>query len=212
MLEERLATIPAAGGMRTQTRGFTYLDFSVCAPPEFKGDTDPISSMRWVADVEGVFVTSGCPDNKRVRYAMNLLRGAAKDWWGVVTATMTAAQLEALTWDEFVEQFRRQYVPRVERERIAREFMTLEQTTETVTEITRKFTEMLLFCPQYVRDEEFKMTRYADMLRTNIREFVNASQHTSLASMIEAARRREIELETQARKRKATPVVAPTTT
>ena len=89
---------------------------------------------------------------------------------------MTTAQLEALTWDEFVEQFRGEYVPRVERERISREFMTPEQTTETVTEITRKFTEMLLFCPQYAKDEEVKMTRYADMLRTNIRE-CNSTHH-----------------------------------
>jgi hypothetical protein len=41
------------------------------------------------------------------------------------------------------------------------------------------------------------------MLRTNIREFVNNAQFTTLAGVIEAARSREIELDTQSKKRKA---------
>ena len=97
----------------------------------------------------------------------------------------------------------------MEIERILQEFLALEQTTKSVTEMTSKFSEMALFFPQYATSDDMKMTRYADMLRTEIREFVNATQFTTLSAMIEAARRRELELETQARKRKAALVVSP---
>ncbi|KAL4555554.1 hypothetical protein LXL04_038176 [Taraxacum kok-saghyz] len=75
--------------------------------------------------------------------------------------------------------------------------------------MTKKFNEMALFCPKYAADEEMKMTRYVSMLRTEIREFVTATSFTTLAALIEAARRREIELETQARKKRAVQGSAP---
>lgn len=100
--------------------------------------------------------------------------------------------------------FRSQYVPSMEVDRISREFLNLEQMTEAVIEMTRKFTEMALFCPQYVGNEEMKITRYTDMLRTEIREFMATTKHKTLADLIDGVRRRELELETQNRKRKAT--------
>lgn len=59
-------------------------------------------------------------------------------------------------------------MPHVEVERIFCEFLALEQTKE----ITDRFKEMALFCPQYATTEDMKMTRYFDMLWMDIREFV----------------------------------------
>ena len=171
MMDERLAAFTATGG--GQPRGFTYRDFSVCSPPEFKGETDPKIALRWISDVEGVFHTSGCPADLKVRFSLNLLRGPAKDWWGLQAATLSEAQLAALTWGEFVARFRQQYVPRVEVQRITREFLSLQQTTETVMEITTRFREMASFCPEFAATEDMKMTRYLSMLRDDIREFVD---------------------------------------
>ncbi|KAJ9542555.1 hypothetical protein OSB04_029061 [Centaurea solstitialis] len=201
LIEERMATATAAGG--GQQRGFTYRDFSACSPPEFKGELDPTAALRWVSDMEGVFHTCGCPENLKVRYALNLLRGSAKDWWKLQAAEMTEAQLGALLWGEFVERFRRQYVPRVEIEKITRDFLSYKQQSESVTELTIKFREMALFCPEYARSEDMKMERFAGMLRDEIREFVRAVPHTSLNQMIEAARRRELELEYQVGSKRA---------
>lgn len=206
LLEERIAAIPLPTGGQTRTREFQYRDLSACSPPEFKGDPNPITSMRWISDMEFAFLTSGCPDNLKVRFAVNLLRGGAKDW---CATTLTTAERTTLTWDEFVTRFRAEYVPPVEMERIAKEFLELTQTSETVKEMNRKFTEMALFCPQYAASEEMKMSRYKDMLRTEIREFISTAQYASLSAMMDAARRRELELETQAKKRKAAQPVTP---
>ncbi|KAJ9558488.1 hypothetical protein OSB04_013102 [Centaurea solstitialis] len=149
-----------------------------------KGEQDPTAALRWVSDMEGVFHTCGCPENLKVQYALNLLRGSAKDWWKLQAAELTEAQLGALLWGEFVERFRRQYVPRVKIEKITRDFLSYKQQNESVTELTVKFRAMALFCPDYARSEEMKMERFAGMLRDEICEFVRAVPHTSLNQMV----------------------------
>ncbi|KAJ9562865.1 hypothetical protein OSB04_008025 [Centaurea solstitialis] len=192
--------------------GIHFRDFSACTPPEFKGELDPTAALRWISDMEGVLHTCGCPENLKVRYVLDLLRGPAKDWWKLQATGMTEAQLGALLWGEFVERFRRQYVPRVEIEQIKRDFLSYKQQNESVTELTIKFREMALFCPDYTRSEDMKMERFAGMLKDEIREFVRVVLHTSLNQMIEAAQRRELELEYQVGSKRATPAQSDTAT
>ena len=65
--------------------------------------------------------------------------------------------------------FHTRYVPLVERKRLAREYLDLRQTTETVTEITKMFTERDLFYPKFTALEQAQITQYLNMLKTNIR-------------------------------------------
>ena len=57
-----------------------------------------------------------------------------------------------------------------------------------MAEITAKFHERALFVPQYATDEEMKKTRYHDMVRDDIRDFVRFSGFKTLNDMIERAR------------------------
>ena len=63
--------------------------------------------------------------------------------------------------------FRTRYVPRVERERLAQEFLTLRQDGESVMEITRMFMERAMFFPEFA-SELSQMTRYLSMIKTDI--------------------------------------------
>ena len=45
--------------------------------------------------------------------------------------------------------FSTRYVPQVERERLAQEFLELKQDSELVTKITGMFTERAMFCPEF---------------------------------------------------------------
>lgn len=209
LLNERVAAATTPPGNQNRAREFQYRDFSACSPPEFKGDMNPIISMRWISDMECAFLTSGCPDNMKVRFSVNLLRGRAKDW---CASALSMAEHTSLSWEDFVVRFRAQFVPPVEMEKMTKEFLELTQTNETVQEINTKFMEMSLFCPQYAATEEMKIFRYKDVLRTEIREFICNAPYTSLNNMMEAARRRELELENQSKKRKAVLTVAPIST
>ena len=60
--------------------------------------------------------------------------------------------------------FRDEYVPPVERERLAQEFLTLKQSTKLVTVITRMFHERVMFCPEHVSSEHARMSRYLSIL------------------------------------------------
>ncbi|KAJ9563166.1 hypothetical protein OSB04_008326 [Centaurea solstitialis] len=61
---------------------------------------------------------------------------------------------------------------KVEVERLTGEFLGMEQTTESVNEITDKFLEKSLFCRDYVANEPMKMYQYVQILKPKIREFV----------------------------------------
>mgnify|MGYP001545561034 CR=1 FL=1 len=78
-----------------------------------------------------------------------------------------------MMWAEFVRRFDLEFAPHIEVQRLVREFHDLQQTTETVAEITAKFREQTLLIPQYATDEEMRQTRYHSMLRNDIREFVS---------------------------------------
>ncbi|KAJ9557296.1 hypothetical protein OSB04_011910 [Centaurea solstitialis] len=193
-----------AGSSSTgQNRAVGFKDFAACQPPHFGGDKDPIVASRWISEVEGAFLTSFCPAEVKVRYAANLLRGPAKDWWGVVNSSRTQEQIGALTWEAFLEMFRAEFVPQIEVERLTTEFLEMEQTTESVTEITNKFLEQALFCREYVQNERMKMYRYRNILRSDIREFVVMAHCDSFQQMFEKARTRELELERQGKKKRA---------
>ena len=138
-----------------------------------------------------------------MRFTTNLLRGAGKDWWGLIVKSLTEAEIEAMTWDGFKELFKEQYVPQSEIERIIGEFLNMVQTTESVNENTDKFLEKSLFCPEYVANEKMKMYRYINVLRPDIRESVTTARCQDLNQMMEVARARELYLEeAQAKKRK----------
>ncbi|KAJ9541425.1 hypothetical protein OSB04_027931 [Centaurea solstitialis] len=180
-----------------QSRASTFKDFMACQPPHFEGKKDPIACYRWVAAVEGAFRTSGCPDAMKVVYAVNLLRNAGKDWWGLILKSRTEEQIGAMTWEEFKALLDEEFSQRVEKERITAEFLNLRQTTETVNEITAQFLEKSFFCPDYVGSEEAKMYRFRQALKTEIQEFVATAKYQTFNEMVEVARKREIYLEEQ---------------
>ncbi|KAI3503682.1 hypothetical protein L1887_32131 [Cichorium endivia] len=205
LLDERLTAVHGGALPAPPVRDSPYYfeKFSKCHPPQWNGDLNPVEAKHWIADIESALMTCGCPDQYKVVVAMSQLRKKANTWWKTVTTLMTEDELRAMTWAQFVERFEGQYVPKVEQQRMQQQFMALEQTTESVSDLNAKFLEMLSFCPSFAGNEPWLVSRYADALRTEIREFVSMQEFTTLSAIMDAARRREIELQTQQLKRKA---------
>ena len=109
--------------------------------------------------------------------------------------TMTEEERDTMTWADFVARFTEEFAPRVEIERMGQEYLQLEQTTESVREITDRFREMVLMCPEVTGMERMRMCRYVSMLRTYIKDFVRGARCENLATMYEVARERERERE-----------------
>ena len=136
-----------------------------------------------------------CPKGSKVRFASCLLKDKARYWWEEVDFTLGGEAIETMTWDEFVTWFRADFALAGEVQQLAREFQDLLQMTETVAKIAAKFRERALLDPQYAVDEDMKKTRYCDMLRDNIREFVIFLACRNLKDMIARSQEREIDLE-----------------
>lgn len=73
----------------------------------------------------------------------------------------------------------------------------MEQTNESVNEITCIFLDKAQFCLQHVATEEMKMNHYHSMLKNEIREFVSPRRCQSFDEMVEVAQERELELKRQ---------------
>ncbi|KAJ9544814.1 hypothetical protein OSB04_024521 [Centaurea solstitialis] len=158
---------------QSQTRGITFKDFMACQPPFFEGKKDPVACYRWYSAVEGRFALVG------------------KDWWDLVLKKYTEAQITALTWEEFRALFDEEFAPRIEKERIAAEFLKLTQTTESVNEITAQFLEKLLFVPGYANDESLKMASYLGVLKPEIKGAVATGRCKTFSDMTEGKRKAE---------------------
>nr|KAJ0216168.1 hypothetical protein LSAT_V11C300131450 [Lactuca sativa] len=158
---------------QVSTRTLSFKDFRGCGVPDFHGVKNPIVARRWIADIESAQLTSFCMNGSKVRFAAACLRDRARDWWESVGDSLGASVVEAMTWSDFVTRFREDFAPAVELQQLAREFLDMRQTTESVAEITAKFWERALLVPQYAGDDEMQRTRYHDMLRAEIREHVS---------------------------------------
>ncbi|XP_052626743.1 uncharacterized protein LOC128133384 [Lactuca sativa] len=166
---------------------FQYQDFDNMNPLTFDGTQDPIKAMSWLADMEGCFFTCLCPTDQKDRCALNLLRSGAKDWWRLMIGSYSDEHRAVVTWDQFWDIFHARYIPRVEREWLAQEFLELRKDQETVMDITRMFTERAMFCPKFA-SEQAQMTRYMSMLKTDICQFVATQRCDTLLELQEAAR------------------------
>ena len=69
--------------------------------------------------MEGCFYTCAFPANLKFGYAQNLLCLVTKDWWNFVTKNYSPVEKSEVTWEQFIEKFKAEYVPPVERERHA---------------------------------------------------------------------------------------------
>jgi hypothetical protein len=63
----------------------------------------------WLRTVERELHTAQCNNREKVLYGPRLLRGAAQSWWESYLATH--ADLEAITWEDSRDNFRRYHVP-----------------------------------------------------------------------------------------------------
>ena len=53
---------------------------------------------------------------------------------------------------------------------------------ESMTEITRMFTERVMFCPEFA-SEQAQMTRYLRMLKADIRQFMSTQRYDTLLEL-----------------------------
>lgn len=69
--------------------------------------------LKYTCDVRGVTT-------------QNLLCMGVKVYWNFVTKNYSPNEKNAVTWEQFVEKFRAEYVPQVEKDRLIQEYLSLK--------------------------------------------------------------------------------------
>jgi hypothetical protein len=86
-----------------------HVEFMRGHPLVFANSPDPMDAKDWLHAMERELSTAQCDDMEKVLYGPHLLRGAAQSWWESYLATH--ADPEAITWEEFRDNFYRYHVP-----------------------------------------------------------------------------------------------------
>jgi hypothetical protein len=85
-----------------------------------------------------------CNDREKVLYGLRLLRGVAQFWWE--SYLTTHADPEAITWEEFRDNFRHYHLP--EGLMIVRKEEFLNQGPLSVSEYRDKFLQLSRYAPE----------------------------------------------------------------
>jgi hypothetical protein len=130
-------------------------------PPVFAHFADPMDAEDWLRTVERELHTAQCND-REVLYGPRQLRGATQSWWESYLATH--ANPEAITWEEFRDNFCRYHVPEglmiVRKE----EFLALKQGHLSVSEYRDKFLQLSHYAPEDVNTDAKKQYHFLEGL------------------------------------------------
>jgi hypothetical protein len=127
-------------------------------PLVFAHSNDPMDAEDWLRTMERELHTAQCNDREKVLYGPRQLRGAAQSWWESYLATH--ANPEAITWEEFRDNFRRYHVPEglmiVRKE----EFLALKQGPMSVSEYRDKFLQLSRYASEDVNTDAKRQYRF----------------------------------------------------
>jgi hypothetical protein len=112
----------------------------------------------WLRTVQRELHIAQCNDREKVLYGPYLLRGAAQSWWESYLATH--ADPEAITWEEFRDNFRRCHVLAdlmiVKKE----EFLALKQGLMSVSEYIDRFLQLHRYASEDVNIDAKRQYRF----------------------------------------------------
>lgn len=101
-----------------------HKSFMSTKPPQFMGREGPDKAKEWLEKVEKALYIMEIPVRLWVRFSTYILVGDAKAWWKTLLEVKYGR--EEPVWEEFVDQFRQTYIPKVVKERM-HEFLELVQ-------------------------------------------------------------------------------------
>jgi hypothetical protein len=127
-------------------------------PHIFSHSSDPMDAKYWLHTVEQELHTAQCNDREKVLYGHRLLRGAAQSWWE--SYITTHADPEAITWEEFRENFHWYHVPEglmiVKKEKL----LALKLGPMFVSMYRDKFLQLSCYAPEDVNTHVKRQYRF----------------------------------------------------
>ena len=151
-----------------------YERFRRMKAPEFEGLTDPVAADNWLIDIQVILDFMRLTEQEKVLCASFALKKDARHWW---TTVQMRRDVMAMSWQDFITEFRAMYynaeILAVQQD----EFTSLQQGSMTVMEAVQKFEQLARMCPELVQTEKEKVRRMMKMFRTDIAKQVSAGDN-----------------------------------
>ncbi|GMN68399.1 hypothetical protein TIFTF001_037454 [Ficus carica] len=148
-----------------------YERFMRMKASEFEGPTDPIAADNWLIDIQVILDFMRLTEQEKVICASFALKKDARHWWMTV---QMRRDVMAISWQDFIAEFRTMYYNREILAAQQDEFTSLKQGTKTVLEAIKRFEQLARLCPELVQNETEKVRKMMKMFWTDITKQVSA--------------------------------------
>jgi hypothetical protein len=137
-----------------QPQESSYFDFLAAQPPEFAETTYPLEANHWLQVTESKLSLLHCSELQKTLFAAQQLCGPVTAWWATYTTALQ--DNHQVSWGEFCKAFYEQHISAGIMHCKLREFMHLQQGTNSVNEYIRKFNYLQQYGGYHVDIDEKK--------------------------------------------------------
>ena len=102
-------------------------------------EDEPSMAENWLERIGQMLVQMHCTAEEKLECVTSLLQDEAYQWWVSVTRI---APPERVTWEFFLDEFKKHYVGRIYLSNMRQEFHNLKQRQMSVTKYQREFTRL----------------------------------------------------------------------
>ncbi|KAD4385817.1 hypothetical protein E3N88_25986 [Mikania micrantha] len=113
-------------GTKESTKDDEEIAFKGCNPPSFDGRKDAVATCHWISAMEAVISISECRIDQAVKFAAHSFVEEALHWWNTIKQTMSAADMEKMTWEDLKELVTIQFCPKNEMDKVEQEILVLK--------------------------------------------------------------------------------------
>nr|XP_043639205.1 uncharacterized protein LOC122610273 [Erigeron canadensis] len=161
-----------------------YKTFTSCNPKEFYGTEGPVGLLSWFQSMEAVLNIIDCTPADRVKFAASKLQGRALTWWNLQVTTRSVATMNALTWEQFKEEMKREYCPRPAVQKLEIEFWNHTMKGMELEAYAIRFHELCVLVPDMVNTEAKKVERFVYGLAPEVRLMVTTANPATLGEAV----------------------------
>ncbi|KAI3802203.1 hypothetical protein L1987_30333 [Smallanthus sonchifolius] len=138
-----------------------------------------------VIRMEAAIRLSECRANQVVKFAANSLREEASHWWEGVRQAKGDETVDAMMWNELKILVIKNFCPRIEIEKVEREFLGFKSGSKTHRQYTTRFNELTRLVPHLITTEERKIACYIQGLPDKVHTFIKANTPSTYDSVVE---------------------------
>ncbi|XP_022565122.1 uncharacterized protein LOC111209478 [Brassica napus] len=150
----------------------------------FSGKASATSADNWRRKLEKNLDATRCPAEFRRELAVHYLKDEAMIW-GEGVVELARGRYE-LTWEDFKDEFTREYVPPEATDKMENDFENLRQGNKTVKEYKEEFNRLRRFARRRM-DEQDLIRKFMNRLRVDLKNRCSLRKYDRFAELVETA-------------------------